>query len=297
LSARKKLLITGASGFVGRNLAASPLAESYQLLCPGHAELDLTDTAAVDAYFAAQGPDLVVHCGGKPGHRNAPDHEGLLRDNTRMFHNLARHEEGLERLVVIGSGGVYGAAHYRPKMAEGYFAAHVPADTHGLTQYLCEQHAARSRNIVTLRLFGLFGPGEDYAIRFISNLMCKAVKGLPLTMKQDRLFDYLWIGDLAPVLGWCLAQPPAHKAYNVTPDRAVPLRWLAEQIRALSGKDLPITVREAGLGPEYSGDNARLRRDFPAFSPTPFEKSLPELYRWYSGRADAIATEALLHDK
>jgi len=297
LSGRKRVLLTGGSGFIGGNLLASPLAAAHELLSPGHAELDLADTDAVDAYFRAHRVDAVVHCGGKPGHRNAPDHEGLLRTNLRMYHNLARHAPDLERMLVIGSGAVYGMRHYQPRMAEAYYGAHLPEDEHGFTQYLCEQHAAGSRNITFLRLFGVFGPGEDYAIRFISNLMAKAVCGLPLTMKQDRRFDYLWAADLAPVLAQWLERSPPERAYNVTPDQTVGLRWLAGQIQVLSGKDLPVQVAQDGLGTEYSGDNRLLRRDFPGFSPTPFQESLPALYRWYEERAGGLRREALLHDK
>jgi GDP-L-fucose synthase len=297
LSGRKKVLVTGGGGFIGSHLLASPLAAQFELLSPGHRELDLCDTEAVDAYFKAQRPAAVVHAAGKPGHRNAPDHTNLLRDNLRMFHNLARHAGELERLVHLGSGAVYGLSHAQPRMAEAHYGAHVPDDEHGFTQYLCEQRAAQSANIVSLRLFGVFGPREDYAIRFISNLMAKAVHGLPLTMKQDRRFDYLWVADLAPVVGWCLEGAPRHQAYNVTPDETVSLRRLAERILALSGQDLPIVAAEPGQGPEYSGDNARLRAECPGFSPTPLGRSLPGLYQWTLEHKDHIQREALLHDK
>ena len=56
----KKLLITGASGFVGCRVVARWRNE-YKILAPTHAELDITDRASVDSYFLQHTPDVVVH--------------------------------------------------------------------------------------------------------------------------------------------------------------------------------------------------------------------------------------------
>ena len=45
------------------------------------------------------------------------------------------------------------------------------------------------RDAVELRPFGVYGPGEDYAIRFISNACCKALLGMPVTLRRDRLLQ------------------------------------------------------------------------------------------------------------
>ena len=58
--AMKKLLITGASGFVGSRVVARWRNE-YAVLAPSHAELDITDRESVDGYFLQHTPDVVVH--------------------------------------------------------------------------------------------------------------------------------------------------------------------------------------------------------------------------------------------
>jgi GDP-L-fucose synthase len=72
---------------------------------------------------------------------------------------------------------------------------------------------------------------------------------------------------------------------------------LAGRIRALSGKDLDLRVAHDGHGPEYSGDNTRLKAEFPGFKPTPLSESLPQLYRWYQEHLHLIDRNALLYDK
>ena len=56
----KKILITGASGFVGSRVIARWRNE-FVLLTPSHAELDITDKESVNSYFILHGPDVVVH--------------------------------------------------------------------------------------------------------------------------------------------------------------------------------------------------------------------------------------------
>ncbi len=56
----KKILITGASGFVGSRVVARWRNE-YKILAPTHAELDITDRASVNSYFLQHTPDVVVH--------------------------------------------------------------------------------------------------------------------------------------------------------------------------------------------------------------------------------------------
>ena len=56
-----KLLITGASGFLGRRAAAHFTHLGYQLLTPSHANLDITREEAVLNWFRENRPEAVIH--------------------------------------------------------------------------------------------------------------------------------------------------------------------------------------------------------------------------------------------
>lgn len=294
---RKVLILTGGTGFIGKNLLESSLASKYRILAPSHKELDLLDADSVHDFVVSAKPDFIVHSACKPGHRNAKDHTALFYSNTRMFYNLAANSARCGKLLVIGSGAIYDMRHYRPKMREDYFGAHIPADDHGFSKYVCGKYIESSANIVDLRVFGIFGKYEDHGIRFISNMICKALFDLPLTIKQNRRMDYICAEDLAPVLEHFLANDAAYKAYNVTPDRSVELLDLARKVLEVSGKDLPIKVAEPGMGPEYSGDNTRLKAEMRDIKFTDIDVSVRDLYEWYGKNLKSIDREALLFDK
>lgn len=54
------ILVTGASGFVGSRFLRRWAGE-YAILAPTHAELDITDRAQVESYFAYHTPQVVLH--------------------------------------------------------------------------------------------------------------------------------------------------------------------------------------------------------------------------------------------
>ncbi len=293
----KNILLTGGSGFIGRNILESGLSRSYNILSPVHGELDLLDENSVEAYFKNNPIDAVIHCAGKPGHRNAKDLANLFGSNVRMFYNLARMQDSYKKMLVMGSGAIYDNRYYRPKLMEEDAFLHIPQDEHGFCRYVCGKYIEKSENIIDLRIFGIFGKYEDYAIRFISNMICKTIFDLPLTMKQNRVFDYLYIDDLMPVLDFFLQNDIKYKAYNITPGKSAELHAIAESVLAAAGKNLPIIMAQSGMGPEYSGDNSRLKAEMKEISFTPLETSIDKLYSWYLLEKDRINRDLLLTDK
>jgi len=292
----KRILITGGSGFIGRNLAEL-FAGEYEVSAPARAELNLVDSQSVGKYFAGREFHAVLHCAIKPGHRNAKDPSGQLYDNTRMFFNLAGQEQRFGRLIFISSGMVYDRRFYHPKMREDYCGEHLPEDEGGLSKFVIAKQIEKSANMLELRPFGVYGKYEDYAIRFISNAICKALCDLPISIRKNRRFDYIPVGDLARVIRHFMEHDAEFKAYNVTPDCSVELAEIAELVRKISGSQQAVQVSETGLDAEYSGDNSRLKSEIPGLKFTSLEEGVRALYDWYRANPGAINRELLLHDK
>jgi UDP-glucose 4-epimerase len=294
--ARTVVLITGGSGFIGRNLVES-LKGKYEILSPNRQELDLLDDQAIRRYFIDHHIDVVVHSATTPGHRNAKPVADLALRNQKMFFGLARNRDRYGKLIFLSSGAVYDMRHYLPNMKEEYFDTHVPVDEHGFSKYVCAKYIEEADKIVELRLFGVFGKYEDYEIRFISNAICKVIMGLPITIKQNRTFDYLYVEDLATVVDHFIMHDAQYKTYNVTSGEARDLRSLAEIVSLTSGEETEILIKEEGWGMEYSGDNSRLRESLPHLHLTPLSRSIPSLYAWYENNRHVINKALLLVDK
>ena len=296
-----RVLVTGGSGFIGRNLVEH-LGRNHEVLAPTHAELDLADSGALDRWFVEHEVDVVVHGAVRAGHRNASDPSRQLWTNLRMFFGLMRNAHRFGRLVFLSSGAVYDVAQPLDRVTEDDFGRFLPSDEHGLSKYTIAKyieavHRTGAVDIVELRLFGVFGRYEDYAIRFVSNAICKSLLDLPLTLRQNRTFSYLYVDDLGPIVERFLAGHHAEAAYNVVPDWTDDLYDLAERVRARSGKALPIVVGAPGKGLPYCASNERLRREQPDLGFTPIGTAVDALYDWYATNLAAIDRSALLTDK
>lgn len=296
-----RILVAGGSGFIGRNLVEY-LGRNHEVLAPSRAELDLADPDAFDAWFASNDVEAVVHSAVRPGHRNSADPSRQLWTNLRMFFGLMRHADRFRRLVFLSSGAVYDVGRSIERVAEDAFGAALPSDEHGLSkyviaQYLDEMHRAGVHDAVELRLFGVFGRYEDYAIRFVSNAICKALLGLPITLRQNRTFSYLYVNDLCPIVERFLVADHAAAAYNVVPDWTDDLGAIAERVKARSRTDLPIIVGEPGNGLAYSASNARLRAEMPDVRFTPLDEAIDDLFAWYAANLGAIDRSVLITDK
>lgn len=300
-----RILITGGSGFIGRNLAEQ-LAAKYDVLAPSSAELDLLSEQAVREYLSKHRCDVVVHAATTRSNRRLAAPPDLLDRNCRMFFNLARNlvprQERFGKMIHFGSGAEYARVQLPPQVTEDYFDTRVPTDAYGFSKYICAKYIERSDRLVDLRLFGVFGPYEDYTVRFISNACCRALKGLPIVLRQDVVFDYLYIKDLVKLTEWFIENDARHKAYNVSTGRPVALTELARIIARVSAQvsgrnpNSNVSVLNEGMAPEYTADNSRMLAEMGKYQFWDLENSIRDLYSWYE-RNQAFDVESLRFDE
>jgi nucleoside-diphosphate-sugar epimerase len=172
--------ILGAGGFVGSSLAAFFGVRACALT---RTQLNLKDQAAVDSFFAANAFKTVFHCAVRGGNRVTCDEADVVYDNLLMFETVAKHAHTFEKFVYFSSG-----ARFDRSSAD---AAAVPTDFYGFSKYVIEKRAESVSNLFILRIYGCFGVGE-LASRFLT--VC--LRDKHVVIAQDRLFDYVWIGDV-----------------------------------------------------------------------------------------------------
>ena len=293
----KELLLTGGSGFIGRNILESFLAREFRICAPSSRELDLTDTDCVDAFFKGRQFDAVLHAAVRPTHRNARNAQDAFFANVRMFENLVRHRDSFGRFIDFGSGAVYGVEGDISGAREEDIGKRVGADSHGFCKYVLHRRMESLPDFVELNIFGIFGKYEDYSIRFISNALCKALCGLPITLRRNRRFSYLFAEDLPEILKHFLNKKPEFLSYNITPDSYVELADLALMAREAAGAGVEIKIAAPGMGLDYYGDNSRLRREFGRLQFTPIRGAVGKLCEYYRSRLADIDRKLLLFDK
>ena len=111
-----KIYVAGHRGLVGSAIVRNLRAKGYEnLLTRTHAELDLTNQAAVDTFFAAEKPDYVFLAAARVGgiHANNAYPAEFIRDNLAIQTNVihAAYQNGVKRLLFLGSSCIY------PKLA------------------------------------------------------------------------------------------------------------------------------------------------------------------------------------
>src|SRR5258708_309289 len=107
-----KVLITGGMGMLGRHVAQRLDIEGYKnVVAIGRRSCDLTDSAAVTRYFAAEKPRHVIHCAAKVyGIMGNMMHQGQSYfENTVINSNVieASRRAGVEKITALGSGAIY----------------------------------------------------------------------------------------------------------------------------------------------------------------------------------------------
>ncbi len=294
---KKKILLTGGNGFIGKNIQESFLNIKYDIFAPRSFEVNLIDTESVDNFFKDKYFDIVLHCATKPGHRNAKDLTDLFYSNIRMFENLARHKNKYAKCINIGSGAIYDVSKNISDAKEDDIFANMPKDNHGFCKYIIAKRIKNLEGFTDLNIFGIFGKYEDWQIRFISNAVCKTLFNLPITLRQNRKFSYLYIDDLMPILDFFIENDVKYKSYNIVPDKPVDLLQIAETVKKISGKNIEIKVANNGYGLDYTGCNNRLLKELGAVKFTDMQEAVLKLYKYYKQNINLLDKNLLLTDK
>lgn len=287
------ILITGAgpNGVTGRLIKES-LQGSYSVLSPGSNELDLTDSSQVASYFDSHKIDQVIHCATfRPLTANKANFvNDELESNLRMYFNLAAQADKVEKIIYFGSGAEFDKTRDIVNIEEGAFGSAIPKDRYGFAKYVMNRHAITSDNIYNIRLFGTISPYERYTKNVVSNLCVKAAKGLPLELRRDCRFSFVYMPDVLKVINFMLTKTPKYHDYNIVMPQSCLLSEIAEMIKSFSGSNQEIRFLEKGLNREYTASNARIIGDA-GIEFTSLSAAVREVYNHYENIVDAIDLE------
>ncbi len=173
-----KIYISGHRGMVGgailRRLEARVAAgEDIELVTATHAELDLTDQAAVAAFMAREQPDVVILAAARVGgiHANNTYPADFIYENLMIECNVIHqaYEAGVRRLLQLGSSCIYPRAAPQPMAEEALLTGpleptnepYAIAKIAGIK--LCESYNRQfGTDYRSVMPTNLYGPGDNF---------------------------------------------------------------------------------------------------------------------------------------
>lgn len=295
-----KIFISGGNGYIGKNFLKK-FSEKYQIISPSRQILDLSHTESVNQYFGEFDElDCVLNAVSIAVTRNSlKSGQDSLSENLKIFRNIFQHASNAKRFIQFGSGAEYSKPFTKKNMREEDAGKNLPQDAYGLSKFFAGQllELQQPGKFVNLRIFGVFGPYEDYRTRFISNAIVRSLLDLPIVVNQNALFDYVYIQDFLKILDYFIQNPAPHISYNITTGQSITLIELAEIVHRLTNNKHAIIVKNANIKENYTGDNGRLMQFLPAdFKFTPIESAIAELIHWYESAFSQNNKEKYLED-
>jgi len=273
-----RVLLTGASGFVGRRLAAQLAGDGHVVGglahdlagMPEEVEpllADVCEASALAAAVARFDPEVVVHLA-------ALSHVGdswrrideYFKVNIVGTENLLAAARG-RRALVVSSAEVYGLVpDAEQPIVESRAVA--PRSPYAMTKAVAERMALAAGATVA-RLFNLAGPGQlpTFALpSFAAQLAAIEAGAAPPVLSVGNLSaerDFLHVEDGAAGLARIALGGATGEVYNVASGAAVSIAQALERLIAISGlvvrvEEDPARLRPVDV-PRLCGDASRLR--------------------------------------
>ena len=269
-----RILLTGASGFLGREIAhhlrqrravvAGLVRHAEQCVAPQDFVGDFLRLESCATQISAFAPDVLIHCAwsGVPV---------ATRDLLSQYDNFAASvalfdhamEAGAQLVIGLGTQAEYGLT--TTPVSED--APTQPVTHYGIAKQatgaaLLRLAHRRARRAIWLRLFGLYGPRET-APSMLPWVAHQFAKGqAPALTPCTQRWDYLHVRDAARAV--CdLLSTQAQGVFNLASGEAPPLRETVLKLRDLMAPEIEPDFGAVPFGPEQvhclAADVSRLK--------------------------------------
>src|SRR6056297_505083 len=312
-----KYYVAGHRGMVGgailrRLEARAARGEAIEIVTRTHAELDLTDQAAVRAFMQAERPDVVILAAAKVGgiHANNTYPAEFIHDNLMIECNVIHqaHAAGVKRLLQLGSSCIYPREAAQP-MAEAALLTgpleptnepYAIAKIAGIK--LCEsynrQYGVDYRSVMPTNLYGpgdSFHPDNSHVLPALLRRFHEAARAgaeeVVIWGTGTPRREFLHVDDMAeaalfvldlPVATYQAHTQPMLSHINVGCGEDISILELAELVAEVTGFEGRITTDPSKPDgtPRKLMDVSRLS-DMGWRAQIPLERGLEETYGWF----------------
>ena len=303
--AQPRILVTGGSGFLGRQVLAVLKERGYQhVVAPSHAEYDLTSAEQVAACIDDVRPDAIVHLAAVVG--------GIAANQARpgdfFYQNLIMGAELMERarladvqkFVALGTICAYPKFTPVPFHEEDLWSGY-PEETnapYGLAKkmLLVQAQAYREQfgfNAIYLLPTNLYGPGDNFdpkTSHVIPSLIRKCLEAIDNrepsivvwgTGNQTR--EFLYVRDCAEGIVAALEGYDGSEPVNLGSGEELKVGDLARLVTQAAGfaGEIRFDPSKPDGQPRRKLDTSRAERLFGWKSSTPFTEGLRQTVEWY----------------
>lgn len=275
----KTVLLTGGTGFIGKNILESYLTEKYRIIAPSRKELNLMDRNNLYKYMNDNDIDIVLHTAAS---------YNLITDVT-MFCNLSDAIWPETHLINFSSGAIYDRFRRLYRVGEYELGTYIPMDSYGFSKYIMADRFNEKfdSNVLHLILFGVFGKYERDD-RLITSSILNTLRDKEIVINGQREMSYLYVKDLIRILDIIMEHPTprnkeermcATKILNVVPDESYEISTIGQKVKNITGNTKDMKIIDNAY-PHYLGFNYIFRQIFPDFKFTPIDEAIEEMYKY-----------------
>jgi nucleoside-diphosphate-sugar epimerase len=286
----ERVIIVGATGFIGRALCAHLESRGITAVKVGSKDVDLLDpgSAAKLQALARSGDACVFLSCLTPD--KGKDTATVIKNVTMANHFAAFVSQAqLSHLVIVSSDAIYNDE--QVPLRENSFCA--PSSLYGSMhlvreQAVCGAAAAKKIPTAVIRPCAVYGAGDTHNSygpnRFIR--MALSERRIPLFGEGEEIRDHVFVDDVARLIGECLVAGSTG-VFNAASGRGTSFGDVARMVSGLvekkSGQPVKVEPQPRAPGPisHRHFDPTHVTRTFPQFVFTPLEAGLrTTLDRW-----------------
>ena len=252
-----KIYVAGHRGLVGSAIVRSLNAKGYKnIIGRNHKELDLTNQAAVQAFFEEERPDVVVLAAAKVGGINANNTypAEFAYENLQIQCNVIKccHDYKVKKLLFLGSTCIYPKMAQQPIVEDALLTgaleptneAYAIAKIAGLE--MCKFFKRQyNDNFISCMPTNLYGPNDNYdlngshvmpaMIRKFHEAKVNGAKSVELWGTGTPLREFLYVDDMADACVFLLEEYDGEQHVNIGTGKEISIKELAETIQKVVG--------------------------------------------------------------